>query len=111
MNNRTENKPNPISKQVVIPKTPHIKQLQVWFNQAILGLLFLFLSNSLAGQNVGVVPTDCDFDVQIEVIQPTCQGVDDGTILINNNAATDDLTVEFLNATTPVDGEAPRSSS
>lgn len=107
MNNRTENKPNPISKQVVIPKTPHIKQLQVWFNQAILGLLFLFLSNSIAGQNVGVVPTDCDFDVQVEVIQPTCQGVDDGTILINNNAATDDLTVEFLNATTPVDGEAP----
>lgn len=107
MNNRTENKCNPISKQVVIPKTPHIKQLQVGPSRALLGLLFFLVSHLLSAQNVGVVPTDCDFDVEIEVVQPTCQGVDDGTILINNNAATDDLTVEFLNATTPVDGEAP----
>ncbi len=107
MNNRTENKRNAVNKQIVIPKTPHIKQLQAWSNLAMLGLLFLFTSPILTAQNPGVVPTDCDFDVQIEVIQPTCQGVDDGTITVNNNAATDDLTVEFLNATSPVDGETP----
>lgn len=107
MNNRTENKCNPRSIPVVIPKTPHIKQLQVASSKALLGLLFFLVSHLVVAQNVGVVPTDCDFDVRIEVVQPTCQGVEDGTIIVNTNAATDDLTIEFLNASTPVDGEAP----
>ena len=107
MNNRTQNNYNPIHKQVVIPKTPHIKQLQVGSSKVLLGLLFLFVSQLIVAQNVGVVPTDCDFDVRVEVVQPTCQGVEDGTIIVNTNAATDDLTVEFLNVNAPVDGEAP----
>lgn len=107
MNNRTEDNCNPISIRYIIPKTPHIKQLQVLVPKGLLGLLFLFLTTILSGQSVGVVPTDCDFDIEVDVVQPTCQGAEDGTILINNNAATDDLTVEFLNAPSPVDGEAP----
>jgi len=107
MNNRTEDNCNPISIRFVIPKTPHIKQFQVLAVKGLLGLLFLFQAAILPGQNVGVVPTDCDFDIEVDVVQPTCQGVEDGTIVINSNAATDDLTVEFLNAPSPVDGEAP----
>lgn len=107
MNNRTENNTNPIHLILVIPKAPYIKQHRVKAQQVLVGLLFLFSPLLLSAQNIGVVQTDCDFGVQIEVVQPTCQGAEDGSIVVNSNAANDDLTVEYLNATSPVDGEAP----
>ncbi len=95
---------NPISIQSVIPKMPYAKQFRRSLNGLLLGLLFLFGGTTLNGQSTVTQPTDCDVDLTIDVQQPTCQGTDNGSILVTSNSANDDITIDWLNTPVPVEG-------
>lgn len=95
---------NPISIQSVIPKMPYTKQFGGEHYKLFFGLLFSFWATTLSGQGTVTQPTDCDVDLTIDIQQPTCQGTNNGSILVTSNSANDDLTIDWLNAPAPIEG-------
>ncbi len=95
---------NPISIQSVIPKMPYTKQFGGEHYKLFFGLLFSFWAITLNGQGTVIQPINCDVDLTIDVQHPTCQGTDNGSILVSSNAANDDITIDWLNTPVPVEG-------
>ncbi|MEZ5042960.1 MAG: T9SS type A sorting domain-containing protein [Saprospiraceae bacterium] len=72
----------------------------------LFGLLFWGMSFTLLAQVVNPQPLYCDVDVKLAVQQPSCQGVDDGSIELKVNPVTNTVNVVWLNNLNPIDGVA-----